>query len=136
MPGPPPKEQRRRRNVPAAGEWQPAPGYGWQHGKTPPAPPGLSARARRRWSDWFQSWAASFWKPEDLAAIEAAIMLYDKLMREPSSATATALGQYLDRFGLSPKGRQDRRWKPPETQPEQEKAPAESSYRRLRVIGA
>ena len=138
MPGPAPKppDQRRTRHKPRAGEWQAAPGIGWQHGKVPALPSGLSADSRRAWKAWFASWAASFWKPEDESALRTAITLYDEMMRKPSASHATALGQYLDRFGLTPKGRQDRRWLQPETMTQQQETPTtDDKYRRLRVVG-
>lgn len=135
MPGPAPKLERRRRNMPTRGEWQAAEATGWQHGKVPAPPTGLSAAARAAWRDWFASWVASFWRTDDISGLRTAILLYDKMLREPSAATAGTLGQFLDRYGLTPKGLQDRRWRPPDTQPQQEPQPTESKYRRLRVVG-
>jgi len=138
MPGPAPKlpEQRRTRHKPRDGEWTPAPAEGWQHGKVPAPPTGISREARAAWKDWFASWVASFWRPDDVHALRATILLYDAMLDRPSSSTATALGQYLDRFGLTPAGRQKRRWLPPEEdhKPQETTTPS-SDYRRLRVVG-
>jgi hypothetical protein len=136
MPGFPPKppEQRTGRHVPRAGEWQHAPATGWQHGAVPKPPTGIGRQARAAWPQWFGSWVASFWRPEDVHALRAAILLYDSMLEKPTPSTATALGQYLDRFGLTPKGLQDRRWRAPENTTQEEPQPTASKYRRLRVI--
>jgi hypothetical protein len=137
MPGPAPKppDQRVTRHKPQRGEWQAAPGTGWQHGKPPPPPKGIGRAAKAAWNEWFAAWVASFWRPEDVHAIRTMALLYDQMLEKPSATTAAQLGQYFDRFGLTPKGLQDRRWQPPENDTQQEKTPAaESKYRRLRVV--
>lgn len=133
MPGPAPKLERRRRNVPARGEWQAAAGYGWQHGETPKPPSGLSAAARKKWGEWMAGWPASFWHPDDLSGLEVAIRLYDRQLVNPSTSQANVLGQWMDRYGLTPKGLQERHWlRPKKEAPVQ---PADTSLRRLRVVG-
>jgi len=139
MPGPAPKppDQRVTRHKPQRGDWRAAEATGWQHGKVPRPPAGLGRDAKAAWKEWFGTWVASFWRPEDVQALRAAILLYDAMLERPSASTATALGQYLDRFGLTPKGLQDRRWSPPDQRSETQPAetPTEDPYRGLRVVG-
>ena len=134
MPGPAPKLERRRRNAPKAGEWKAAPATGWQHGTTPKPPKGLTAESRRQWKEWFASWAASFWRPDHISGLRTAILLYNEMQSRPSASTASTLGQYLDRYGLTPKGQQDRRWLPPKDEERPEAEKPTSAYRKLRVV--
>ncbi len=113
MRGPAPKDpsERRRRNKPA-GEWVPTEGAGWQYGAIPAPPTGLSSESVDTWQTWFTSWFATHWGPEDIPGLPDLIRLYD----------AVALGDLtrhselrltMDTYGITPKGQQDRRWKPP-----------------------
>lgn len=114
MPGPPPKppEARRSGHVPRAGEWRTAESPGWQHGPVPAPPPGLGLEARRAWKTWFASWVAAFWFPGDVPQLRLVIRLLDQHDRKPSAALATTLRQWMDGYGLTPHGRQQRRWRP------------------------
>lgn len=151
MSGPPPKhpDERRRRNVPAGGEWQVAPGQSWS-GEVPEAPEGLTNESIEAWGIWFGSWMASFWQPEDLPALRRMVKLYDECERlegagwlEGVDASAKGrvtrpaipygeLRQLMDRFGLSPAARQRLRWLPPDGQAEQsgDPDPAATTSRR------
>ncbi len=137
--GPAPKDplERRRENAPARGEWTNAPGIGWQHGKIPPSPAGLMPSSRKAWRSWMRSsWVASFWTPEDLPALHQLIQLFDLIERGVTPASARGeLRIQMDTFGLTPKGRQDRRWLPPL---EEAEAPGRASrsgrYDHLRVV--
>ena len=132
--GPAPKPERRRANAPTRGEWQAAPGTGWQHGAIPRPPNGLGRVAKAAWQEWFGAWVASFWRPEDVHAIRTMALLYDSMLDKPSATTAGQLGQYFDRFGLTPKGLQDRRWHPPENVTQTEAPVRPSSRDRLRIV--
>lgn len=137
MPGPAPKrpEERRRRNQPAAGEWQPAPGEGWQHGPVPKPPTGLVKASRDAWETWMGSWWAAFWTPADLPGLYQLIRLYDRAWREPDVVGFhSQLRQLMDTYGVTPKGRQDRRWKRPEATPEQAKSKSGGTYGHLRPV--
>lgn len=101
---------------------------GWAHGdpndkrrKFPKCPESIRmAEAVKAWDAWFQSWWAAFWLPEDLPALELVITLYEGVMLgklDPSKLTPL-----LDRYGITPKGRQDLRWAPPATDPAPTKA--------------
>lgn len=112
MSGPPPKVNRRRRNVPAAGEWKPSPGAGWQHGAIPDAPDGLVAASRETWEAWFKGWWAANWTTDYLTQIRKAIQLYDATERGDFKAI-TELRQWMDGIGVTFKGQQMLRWQPP-----------------------
>jgi hypothetical protein len=109
--GPAPDPFRIRRNVPARGDWTPAPEGGWV-GRKPRAPKGLSPATVRVWDGWFRSWWAGHWTSDDLPQLRIVIRLYDRV-RRGDVKRAAELRQWLDAYGLSPKGRQDRRWAPP-----------------------
>lgn len=113
MSGPAPSETRQRTNEPARGDWQAAPGIGWQHGDIP-ACPVRSAAAGETWSTWFRSWFASYWTADDLPNLRLAIKLW--ALSDSGKAKGTERSAYhrlADDLGITRKGQQDRRWKPP-----------------------
>ena len=109
--GPAPDTQRIRRGAPARGEWTPSPDGGWQH-PIPEPPPGLTAHSVSVWEDWFRSWWAGNWSTDDLPVLRLTIRLYDRVMRGDVKRMGE-LRQWLDSMGITPKGRQDRRWQAP-----------------------
>lgn len=136
----PPKDpsQRRRRNKPARGEWKATPGFGWQHGPIPDPPDGVLEVTRDAWMTWFRAWFASHWGPEDLPGLVQAAKAFDDVLRGQAGAAGRAeLRAWMDGYGITPKGQQDRRWmRPPEPAEtsSRRKAPA-SPYGHLRVVG-
>jgi hypothetical protein len=108
---PGPRDAAKDRNA-RVHPWNEATAVGWQHGKMPTAPPGLSPEARKVWRTWFSSWWASFWTPEDLPGLRLAITGYCRYMTYGNSKPSDVLPM-LDRYGITPKGRQDLRWLPP-----------------------
>lgn len=88
--------------------WNLAEAEGWQHGKIPPPSPSLSAHGKRAWKTWMNAWWASFYSAEDLPGLQLLVMLYDKVMLE--EIDVTKILPLLDRYGITPKGRQDLRW--------------------------
>ena len=54
------------------------------------------------------AWWASFYSKEDLPGLELLVFLYDKVMLE--LIDVTKIMPLLDRYGITPKGRQDLRW--------------------------
>ena len=88
--------------------WNIAEVEGWQHGKIPPPSPSLSAHGKRAWKTWMNAWWASFYSAEDLPGLQLLVMLYDKVMLE--EIDVTKILPLLDRYGITPKGRQDLRW--------------------------
>ena len=114
MSGPPPKDaaNRRRRNAPARGEWQTAPGIGWQHGETPPPPTGLRKSSRDAWETWMGAWFASFWTPGDLPSLRVLIRLYDQVERGHLER-AGDVRLWQSTYGITPAGQLARRWQRP-----------------------
>lgn len=116
MPGrgpvPKPADQRRNHSKPRRGEWRASPGIGWQHGPIPPTPQGLTEASEVAWDVWFQAWFAAFWTPGDLPALTVTIRLFDEVARG-RFVRAAELRMWLDSYGVTKKGQQDRRWAPP-----------------------
>lgn len=125
---------RVHRGRPQRGDYVTAVGVGWQHGRRPAAPAGLLEPSRRAWSTWMDAWFAAHWTPADVPALRQLIRLYDQVERG-DFVRAPELRLWLDTMGVTPKGQQDRRWRPPATSAE----PAASSgtsgqYRHLRSV--
>lgn len=114
--GPAPSEDRVRRNEPERGEVLAAPGFGWQHGDKPEAPEGLMPASLDAWSVWFGSWFAAFWTIADLPGLRQLIRLYDQVERGEFQRCGE-LRMQMDTYGITPKGQQDRRWRPPKVEP-------------------
>ena len=105
---------------------------GWAHGEPPAPPDGLMPASINAWATWFEAWFAAFWTPADLPGLRHMIRLYDQVERSEWSR-ATELRLTMDTYGVTPKGQQDRRWRPPaDPTPHQ---PTTSHYARLRVVG-
>lgn len=84
------------------------------------------------WRIWMGSWIAAHWSPEDLPGLRQLIRVYDQVERGEFQR-AGELRIQMDTFGLTPKGRQDRRWAPPA----EEKTPApvrQIKSRRLKAV--
>jgi hypothetical protein len=109
--GPAPKPERYRRGTPSRGEWKLSPDGGWQH-DLPEPPSGISPAAATVWDGWFRSWWAANWTPDDLPALRFVIRLYDRVSRGDVKR-APELRQWMDGYGITPKGQQDRRWVKP-----------------------
>jgi hypothetical protein len=110
--GPAPKafEQRRNHHEPQRGEW------------TPLAPllkavlPALprddwSARTKRAWEAWRKDPASAMYGPAEVQLAVDLAYVYEQWVREPTAALAAEIRQRQDGLGLSPKGKQDRRWR-------------------------
>lgn len=117
MPGvgrvPKDKAERLNTSAPLRGEWQSAPGVGWQHGPIPEPPHRMKVTTQETWTTWFQSWFAAHWGPEDLPGLRMVIRLWNAV-EGGDFARAGELRQMMDNYGITPKGQQDRRWKRPE----------------------
>lgn len=137
MPGPPPKprNQRRRANAPARGEWRTAPGIGWQHGPLPKPPPGLMPASRVAWTTWFKAWFAAYWEPGDMPGLRILVRLHDAVERGEHQRS-TELRLWMDGYGVTPAGRQARRWQPPEepTETKSAKSSRKTRYGHLKVV--
>src|SRR4051794_26190805 len=122
--GRPPKAATERRNghVPIRGEWSSVPAIGWQHGPIPAPPDGLMPTSVEAWNLWLGGWVAAHFGPVDLPSLRIVVRLYDQIMTGELSR-AGELRMWLDTFGLTPKGRQDRRWIEPTAERAQAFAP-------------
>jgi hypothetical protein len=110
--GPAPKEGRVRRNTPDRGDVVEAPAPQWANGPIPDPPPDLLKASIEAWNVWFASWFAAFWTPSDLPGLRQVIRLYDQVERGEFQRSSE-LRLQMDTYGITPKGQQDRRWKPP-----------------------
>jgi hypothetical protein len=76
------------------------------------------------------------WGPWDVPMLRLIACLFDTVERGAASASLqTELRMLLDGYGLTPKGRQDRHWLPPE-EPEAPARPASGRYAHLRAVAA
>lgn len=112
--GPAPKapEQRRRANTPTAGEWIELPASAGR--KAPALPkrkPAWTQRSKNAWRAWWSDPVSSQWSDADVDLVWHLIYLHESWVREPTVSAAAEIRQLRDNLGLSPKGRQDRRWR-------------------------
>ncbi len=117
-PAPKPPDQRRRRNKPTAGEWRLLPAETYS-GPVPPLPRikgGLQEATKKTWASWWLSPVAHMWTEADWPLVQNAIALQERFNRSLTSGSSiptsllTQQRLILDSLGLTPKGRQDRRW--------------------------
>jgi hypothetical protein len=125
-------DRRRNRSSPRRGEWKASPGIGWQHTPFPQAPDGLTEASRIAWTTWLRAWFAAHWEPGDLPALRIMVLLFDQVERGKYQRAAE-LRMWLDGFGVTKKGQQDRRWAEPTTvEPSTPKPPRQ--YDHLRAL--
>lgn len=142
--GPAPKQAsaRRRSNDPVRGEWvildRP-------RLKKPPVLPqpypkgGYSVQAKAEWSEWWLSPVAPMWDSADQGSVRMLLRMVDEWWDNPTAAMASQIRQFKDTLGLTPKGRQDRRWVLPGEVPPGELTVIDggkSNVRRLRAVDA
>lgn len=70
-----------------------------------------SPRTRRAWKTWWADPVSSQWSDADKDLAEHLADVYEAWIREPMPTGASEIRQLRDSLGLSPKGRQDRRWR-------------------------
>ena len=124
--GPAPDPMRFRHDEPVRGDWKAADVSGWQHGRVPSPPAGLLKPSIDAWKTWMASWVAAHWTPSDLPALRQLVRLFDQVERGEYQR-CTELRLMMDTYGLTPKGQQDRRWRPPD----EPKAPKPAGLPRL-----
>lgn len=118
---------RRRSLPPARGEWLDLPPVKHEIPKLPPrgrARGRWSARTKRAWNRWWTDRASTQWSEADLDLVEHLADVHEEFVRAPKASLAAEDRQLRDLLGLSPKGKQDRRWRVPPTAPEVEAEPA------------
>lgn len=115
--GPPPKDggQRRRQNDPARGDWTEL--RADDKPKVPKLPArgrgrgAWSPRTRRAWTRWWSDPVAKMWGEADEDLVEHLADVYEEWVRTSTASLAAETRQLRDSLGLTPKGRQDRRWR-------------------------
>jgi hypothetical protein len=108
-PIPKPKNQRRNRNPKRAGEWVLLPEGGYRGPIPSTADLGLSREAQQWWRTIWRSPMATQWIEADVPALIELAILRDRL-REGQISLAAEVRLRSDLFGLTPAGRQQRRW--------------------------
>lgn len=137
-PGPAPAETRRRRNVPARGEWidlppltesilpdLPARGKGTGR---------WSARTRAMWAGWRQDRATTQYGPGTIALAIQLAYLFEDYVRGNEKFSEVRL--VMDGLGLTEKGKRDLRWRVPRDEtpePRQRRRASRSSDRRAHL---
>lgn len=110
--GPAPKDpaQRRNRHEPKRGEWTNLPPL--EHPVLPDLPLGeWSERTNTAWDAWRQDRATTQYGPAEIQVAIDLAYIYEEWVREPSASLAGEIRQRQDSLGLTPKGKQDRRWR-------------------------
>lgn len=85
------------------------------------------------------AWFAAHWTPDDVPALRVLVDLYDAVERG-ELMRAGELRLWMDSYGITPKGQQDRRWTRPETRsvatdPPPLRRDQADPYAHLRVVG-
>ena len=138
-PGPAPAETRRRRNVPARGEWIDLPAL------DEPILPDLprrakgagawSARTKAMWSGWRQDRATTQYGPGTIALAIQLAYLFEDYVRGNEKFSEVRL--VMDGLGLTEKGKRDLRWRVPSDEepatPQRQRSSSKSSGRRARL---
>lgn len=117
--GPAPKDPalRRNRTPPQAGEWITLPPL--ERAMLPKLPArakgtgSWSPRTKAAWAAWRADPVTSQYGTADIQLALDLAYLYEEWVREPTAALAGEIRQRQDSLGLTPKGRQDRRWRLP-----------------------
>ena len=136
--GPAPKDpdERARTNAPERGEWRTLPPL------TKPVLPTLpkrsrgegpwSPRTRAAWSSWRKDSVTQVYGPAEISMALEAIYLHEEMVRDPKPTRSAELRQWLDRLGLSLKGKRDLRFRIAETEVKSAPKPPKRSSSRER----
>jgi len=112
---PKPTNERRNQTKPQRGDWQELTDPVDKVPKLPTRGKGRgtwSPRTNRAWTAWWSDPVSSQWGPSDVELVEHLADVMEEWVRDPGTAgRATEVRQIRDVLGLTPKGRQDRRWK-------------------------
>ena len=108
------KDQRRNASAPQRGEWVTLPALEVAvlpelPERTPVEGP-WSERTKRAWAAWSLDPATGMYGPAELQSAIDLAYVYEQWVREAHTSQASEIRQRLDVLGLSPKGKQDRRW--------------------------
>lgn len=135
--GPAPKHpsQRRNRAAPQRGEWHDLPPL--EGPVLPEITEGVwSERTLSAWAAWRSDPATQMYSPADVQLAIDLAYVYEQWVDEPSAALASEIRQRLDGLGLSPKGKQDRRWRIAAEEIDEPAAVSDpaSNVRRIRAV--
>lgn len=133
---PKPASERRNTSAPQRGEWVELPPL-TKKGVLPDLPEGSwSTRTASAWEAWRSDPATGMYGPAEVQLIVDLAYIYELWVMEPTAALAAELRQRQDGLGLSPKGKQDRRWRVVAEVEAQEAAATRvvPSARRLRAV--
>ena len=72
-----------------------------------------SARTKSAWAAWRADPASGMYGSAEVQVAIDLAYIYEQWVREPRAALAAEIRQRQDALGLSPKGKQDRRWRVP-----------------------
>src|SRR5688572_14770614 len=114
--GPAPKAPAERRNhhEPQRGDWTLVLAHDNKPPKLPPRGKGRGAwspRTRAAWNAWWSDPVSPLWSEGDRDLVLHLADVFELWIREGMSSFASEVRQLRDHLGLTPKGRQDRRWK-------------------------
>ena len=109
---PKPQSERRNRAAPQRGDWKDLAPH---ENPVPEMPQGdFSERTIRVWRAWWEDPVSAEWGSADVTLVETLAYTYEEWARNGGPALVTQVRQQMDTLGLTPKGRQDRRWKLPD----------------------
>ena len=70
-----------------------------------------SSRTKSAWAAWRKDPVTGLYGPADIQSALDLAFVYEHWVRDGTAALASELRQRQDVLGLSPKGKQDRRWR-------------------------
>lgn len=134
--GPAPKalEQRRNHHDPLRGEWIDVPPL---DGPVLPALPDeqWSARTLRAWESWSADPVTALYGASEIQLAVDLAYVYEEWAGKGGSNIAGEIRQRLDGLGLSPKGKQERRWRVVGAMGPEEPEGEVAELRPLRAVG-
>jgi hypothetical protein len=133
--GPAPKalESRRNHHEPLRGEWTSL--YPLRKAVLPVLPRDeWSPRTRAAWAAWRRDPATTMYGPAEVQLAVDLAYVYEQWVQDGTAALAGEIRQRQDGLGLSPKGKQDRRWRITLVADEKASAVEAADIRPLRAV--
>lgn len=125
-----PQENRRRRNVPARGEWVDLDPL--EQSVLPELPEGeWRPETVAMWEAWRMDPVSAEWSPADVAFALDTIRLHNVML---NASGANEVRLRMDSLGLTPKGKRDLRWRISKAEPELAEVKPMPG-RKLRAVG-